>query len=195
MVSSLLESLSGKLGSHLKVTALVLVLVLGASGCTSAGRENMQVVPYVDLERFMGDWYVLAVIPTFVERDAFNPVETYTLNSNGTVATTFRFNKGPSGPPKELTATGFIRDSDSNAIWGMQFVWPFKADYRIVYLDADYQHTIVARQQRDYVWIMSREPAINPMKLQSLIDFAVGIGYEEDKILLTSWQDAYERAM
>jgi lipocalin len=28
----------------------------------------METVPYVDLKRFMGDWYVVANIPTFVEK-------------------------------------------------------------------------------------------------------------------------------
>ena len=38
---------------------------------------SMPVVDYVDLDRFMGDWFVIATIPTFIEKDAFNPVETY----------------------------------------------------------------------------------------------------------------------
>ena len=46
-----------------------------ASGDISQG--PMPVVDYVDLDRFMGDWYVIATIPTFLEKDAFNPVETY----------------------------------------------------------------------------------------------------------------------
>ena len=43
------------------------------------------------LERFMGDWYVIANIPTPLEKGAHNAVESYRLDSNGTVATTFTF--------------------------------------------------------------------------------------------------------
>jgi apolipoprotein D and lipocalin family protein len=186
---------AGRPDPHFKAIVLGLILVLGTTGCSSTGRKDMETVHYVDLERFMGDWYVLAVIPTFVERDAYNPVESYKLNANGTIDTTFRFKKGLAGAPRELKATGFVRDTDSNAVWGMQFVWPFKADYRIVYLDSDYQHTVIARQQRDYVWIMGREPAVNPEKLEAMIDFAVGLGYEESKIVITNWQDTYKEAM
>ena len=68
------------------------VLLLMVSACKTA--EPMPVVDAVDLNRFMGDWYVIANIPTFIETDAYNPVETYRLNADGTVATTFAFNKG-----------------------------------------------------------------------------------------------------
>ena len=52
------------------------------------------------------------------------------------------------------------RDTDSNALWGMQFSWSFQGDYRIVYLDDGYTQTISGRNKRDYVWIMAREPGI-----------------------------------
>ena len=42
----------------------------------------MQTVSYVDLDRFMGDWYVIANIPTFLEKGAHNAVERYDLNDD-----------------------------------------------------------------------------------------------------------------
>ena len=54
-----------------------------------------------------------------------------------------------------MTPRGFVRDTETNARWGMQFVWPIKADYRIVWLADDYSQTVVARQKRDYLWIMA----------------------------------------
>ena len=48
----------------------------------------------VDLERFMGDWYVIANIPTFIETNAYNAMESYRLAGDGTVATTFNFREG-----------------------------------------------------------------------------------------------------
>ncbi|MEO7051267.1 MAG: lipocalin family protein, partial [Rhodanobacter sp.] len=40
-------------------------------------------VANVDLPRFMGDWYVIASIPTRFEKDAYNALETYTQKPNG----------------------------------------------------------------------------------------------------------------
>jgi apolipoprotein D and lipocalin family protein len=142
----------------------------------------MDTVEQVDLERFMGDWYVIANIPTFLEKNAFNPVESYRLNPDGTVATTFAFNAGAlDGEQKIYQPRGFIRDS-SNAIWGMQFVWPIKADYRIVYLDQEYQYTVIGRTRRDYVWIMARAPQISAAKYLELTQFVATLGYDLDKL-------------
>lgn len=148
----------------------------------------MQTVSYVNIERFMGDWYVAAGIPTFPERDAYNPLESYSLNADGTIETRFAFNKGPGGPSKVLKAKGFVQPASGNAIWGMQFIWPIKAEYRIVYLDPEYQYTIIGRSKRDYLWIMSRQPAVDKAKLNELIDFAKALGYDESSIQLTNWQ-------
>ena len=64
----------------------------------------------------------------------------------------------------------------------MQFIWPIKADYRVIYLDYDYQYTVVGRKARDYLWIMSRSLEISDDKYQELVDFAVSVGYSADKI-------------
>ena len=58
------------------------------------GTEKMKTVKYVDLKKYMGDWYVIANIPTFIEKDATNAVESYKLSSDGTIHTTFSFFKG-----------------------------------------------------------------------------------------------------
>jgi apolipoprotein D and lipocalin family protein len=142
----------------------------------------MQTVDDVDLNKFMGDWHVLANIPTFPERGAINPVESYSLNEDGTVNTRFSFINPRNGAESELKATGFIQPDTNNAVWGMQFIWPIKADYRVVYLDADYQTTIIGRQKRDYLWIMARDPNLPRTMLEKLVDMAVRLGYDRDLI-------------
>jgi apolipoprotein D and lipocalin family protein len=148
------------------------------SGCQSS-RTPITTAEKVDLQRFMGDWYVIANIPTFLEKGAHNAVESYTLDSDGTIATTFTFNKDAfDGPKKTMTPRGFVFDKESNAIWGMRFVWPIKADYRIVYVNADYTQTIVGREKRDYVWIMARTPDIADSDYQTLLERVAREGYD-----------------
>ena len=159
------------------LAAAVLMTVLSA--CSS--QQPMATVDKVDLPRFMGDWYVIANIPTFLEKDAFNPVESYALNEDGTIATTFTFNDGAfDGEEKVYHPQGFIRNSDTNAEWGMQFLWPIKADYRIVYLDEDYQYTVIGRNSRDYVWIMARSAQIPDQTYAELRDFVIDLGYDPE---------------
>ena len=143
----------------------------------------MKAVNYVDLERFMGPWYVIANIPTFIEKGAHNAVENYELNDDGTVATTFTFRKGSfDGKLKEYNPKGFVLDAETNARWGMRFVWPLKSDYRIVYLDDDYSATVIGRQARDFVWIMARTPTLPDAEYQEIVNFVGGLGYDTSKI-------------
>jgi apolipoprotein D and lipocalin family protein len=145
--------------------------------------KPIHTVESVDLKRFMGDWYVIASIPTFIETDAYNAVESYKLAEDGTIETTFRFNKGGfDGAEKTYKPRGFIQDRQSNAVWGMQFIWPFKAEYRIIYLSNDYERTIIGRTKRDYVWIMARKPWIPEEDYKRLVKFLTEQGYESAKL-------------
>jgi apolipoprotein D and lipocalin family protein len=163
---------------------LVLVTLAATilAGCAAKGPE-MQTVDYVDIDRFMGSWYVIANIPTFLEKEAYNAVETYSLNEDGTIATNFTFRKGGfDGKVKEYNPKAFIQDTESNALWGMRFVWPIKADYRIVHLDEEYTVTIVGRQKRDYVWIMARTPVISDYDYDEMLSFVESIGYDITRV-------------
>lgn len=161
---------------------LPVLALLGVGGCAS-NEAPLDTVSYVDLERFMGDWFVIANIPTFVEKGAHNAVETYALNDDGTIATTFVFRKNSfDGARKEYNPRGFVRNTETNAEWGMRFIWPFKSDYRIVYLTDDYSQTVIARNKRDYVWIMARQPEIKPDEYEALVRLIGDLGYDVAKI-------------
>lgn len=137
----------------------------------------------VELSRFMGDWYVIAVIPTAIETQAYNAIENYKLDADGTIATTFTYYKGSfDGPLKTYNPRGFVNKESGNGLWGMQFIWPFKADFRIAYLDANYQRTIIARNARDYVWIMARTPQITDPDYLEMTDFVKNLGYDMNKL-------------
>lgn len=158
---------------------LISMLIVACSN-----QPPMATVDYVDLEKFMGDWYVIASIPTFIEQGAHNPIESYSLDADGTIATTFSFNADAfDGEKKIYRPRGFVKDRQSNAVWGMQFVWPIKADYRVVYLDKDYQHTVIGRNSRDYVWVMARTPQISVKAYDELVSFVVSLGYDIDKLV------------
>ncbi len=164
----------------------VIMTLAGAMLLTFFGCQSMppiHTVAQVDLERFMGDWYVIASIPTFIEKEAFNAVETYRLAEDGSIHTTFTFNKGGhDGPLKTYTPRAVVQDSASNAVWGMQFVWPFKAEYRIIFLAADYSTTIVGRTKRDYVWVMARTPSIPEDDYLEMLQFLKREGYDIDQV-------------
>lgn len=164
------------------IGAFLCLFIVG--GCaTTPPLPPIQTVPKVELERFMGDWYVIANIPTFIEKDAYNAIESYRLNRDGTVATTFTFRKGGfDGKIKRHTPKGFVLDKESNAVWGMRFVWPFKGDFRIIYLSDDYSQTVIGREKRDYVWIMSRKPSMSEPDFHRMLDLLKREGYDITKV-------------
>lgn len=148
------------------------------AGCQSR-LPPIALAEQVDIPRFMGNWYVIAHIPLAPERHAWNGIERYQLNADGSIATTFTFRKGDAdGPLKRYTPVAQVTDHPSNAVWKMQFLWPFQADFRIIWLDENYQTTIIGRQKRDYVWIMARSPTIDPQLYQQLADFIKQQGYD-----------------
>jgi apolipoprotein D and lipocalin family protein len=166
-------------------TLAKVMLVALLSGCADVPSERAPValVPHVDIPRFMGDWYVIANIPTFLEKGAHNAKDSYRLESDGTIPTTFSFNAdAPHGPAKHYESRGFVLDTTTNAIWGQQYVWPFKADYRISYLSPDYTQTVITRDKRDYVWIMARTPSIPEGDLERLKAFVSSQGYDVSKL-------------
>lgn len=152
------------------------------SACSSL--PPIKTVDQVNLNQFMGDWYVIACIPTFIEKDVHNGIESYALDSDGSIKTTFTFRKGSvNGELKSYHPTGFVVPNTGNAIWGMQFIWPIKAEYRIVHLDADYQTTIIARNARDYVWLMSRNPQLSDAQYNGFVAQIKGMGYDINKLV------------
>ena len=164
-------------------STLLATAALFLAGCQSAPRPPIALAGPVDLPSFMGDWYVIANIPTFLEKGAHNAVESYRLDADGSIATTFTFRAGAfDGPEKRYTPRGFVREGQGNAVWGMRFLWPIKADFRIVYLTPDYGQTVIGREARDYVWIMARTPAIPEADYQSILAFLAGQGYDVTRI-------------
>lgn len=162
---------------------LIIFAFLSSAACSTVTQEPITTVEYVDIDRFMGDWYVIANIPTFLEKNAHNAIESYKLAEDGTVETTFTFRKGSyDGPEKRYTPRGFIQNTTSNAVWGMRFVWPFKAEYLIVYLNEDYTQTVIGRSKRDYVWIMARTPEIDDTDYKRILSFLSEQGYKTDLI-------------
>ena len=144
-----------------KFLLLTCAIVLAPSVAIASDLPPIKPVAHVDLPRFMGPWYLIASIPTVFEKHAWNAVETYTLQPDGNVHTTFRFNNGAAdGPVKQIHSTGYVHPGTGNAVWGVKVFGPFKAQYVVAWLKPDYSEMIVARDARDYTWVFARTPTV-----------------------------------
>ncbi len=172
--------------SKLQILGLLVLLVAVAALAAAVSARSKEPIPpvaNVDLPRFMGDWYVIANIPTFVERNSYDAIETYEMRPDGKIQTIFRQRKGSHDAPIDtMRPVATVREGSNNAIWGMQFVWPIKAEYVIVYIDDNYTQTVIGRSARDYVWIMARTPSIPDADYAAHVERLRNLGYDVSKL-------------
>lgn len=170
---------------------LLLTLVLGAcAGVQPRAESTVPLAKDVDLPRYMGDWYVIAHIPTERDAGAHNATENYTLNADGSIATTYRNRLGGFGGEKKLmTPTAFVVPGTGDALWGMRFQipgtaipWPLRYEYRLAHLEPDYSVAIVARSQKDFLWLFSRRPEMADAELERYRRLVEGWGYDAAKL-------------
>ncbi len=150
----------------------LLVVFILANGCASVPKNSspvLQVVPYVDIERYLGKWYEIALYPNWFEKGCFRSTAFYEKLKDGQIKVTNRCRMhGPNGELNEAIGLANITDNKTNAKLEVQFFWPFKGDYWIIDLAEDYQHAIISEPDRQYLWILSRSPNMDTQTLEAL---------------------------
>lgn len=167
-----------------KLLILLLCLIpvfLYASGDKEAFHKTAE---YVDLERFSGDWYVIALIPTIFEKDAANGIENYSIDEEGKIKVEYTFRKdSPDGKEKIMHQTGRVYNNETNADWRVVPLWPFELPYYILEIDDNYENTVIGTNNYKYLWIMSRKSKMDAQMLSDVIDRMVKRGYNREDII------------
>ena len=165
-------------------TCLLLALVLLCGCMTTPKQAPLRTVDHVDLPRFMGNWYVIGTIPWIVEKNNVGTMDIYKMRPDGRIDITYAFHKTVlSAKRQEMHAIGTVLDTKTNARWGVQFIWPFKAPYLVIDLAADYSTTTIGYPSRDLIWIMARTPTLSESAYQALLQKAVIQGYDINRIV------------
>lgn len=173
--------------------------LLALAGCTGSGLPPVQPLDRpVDLQRFMGDWYVIAFIPIDLpflsEKDAHNGVESYALAPDGQILTTYTYRDGAfDGPQRRMTPRARVANPPLNSAWKMKFSWFLPAgDFLIIDLAEDYSRTIISVPDRRWVWLMARTPVIPEADYQAMLDYLARAGFEVQAIrrVPQSWPTA-----
>jgi len=150
----------------------LVAIYLGFGGCASVPKNSspeLKVVPYVDLDRYLGKWYEIALYPNWFEEGCFRSTAFYEKLEDQKIKVTNQCRMhGPNGKLNEAVGIATIADSKTNAKLKVQFFWPFKGDYWIIDLDQDYRFAIVSEPDRQYLWILSRSPKIDDQTLKTL---------------------------
>ena len=150
---------------------------------TANENDELQVVDYVDLERYLGTWYEVAAIPQWFQRDCLKSTAEYSLKEPGKIRVINRCTTEDG--EKKVKGKAWVTDETTNAKLKVQFFWPFSGNYWIIELDSDYRFAVVGEPEREALWILSREPVLEPEILEDLLDQIEYIhGYDRNKIVI-----------
>lgn len=160
---------------HIFFTALGILLV---SSCGKLTVDN-SVIDTLDVNRFAGKWYEIARYDHWFERNMTHATATYTLMTDGSLKVVNAGKKD--GKDKDIT--GKAKLTDQAGLLRVSFFGPFYSDYRILLLGAGYEYTLIGGSTDNYLWILSRQPALTPAQKTLITAEAQRRGYDLQKLI------------
>ncbi len=149
----------------------------------------LQSIPSLDVPRYMGRWWEIAKFPNWFQRKcAADTSATYSLRPDGTVRV---LNQCALAEGGMLQAEGSARQVGGPMSARLQvrfapawlsvlpFVW---GDYWVIDLDERYELVAISEPKRDYLWILSRSPQVDPARYQALLARLAAMGLEVGRL-------------
>lgn len=171
------------------MTRLLIALFTGAllAGCQTTSRDTgVRSVSQVDLNRYIGTWYEQAHLPQFFQRKCVrNTRAEYTLLPDQRIGVT---NQCETADGSTMQAEGKARvvPNTGNGQLKVSFFWPFEGDYWILDLDPQYQWVAVGAPNREYFWVLSREPQLPADQLQGILNRVRAQGFDLSTLIYTT---------
>lgn len=136
---------------------------------------------HVDLKKYMGKWFEIARIKNEFEPNMKKVTAQYNLNEDDTIQV---INSGYIDDTlKEIIGTA--KTTNENNLLLISFRHPIYSQYKILFVDDDYQYALVGGSSENYLWILSRTPNLDKTILDKLINIAKEEKYNVNKIVLT----------
>ena len=173
----------------LRIVLAALAIVLTA-GCTGVP-DGVEVVDDFELERYLGTWYEIARLDHSFERGLENVTANYSLRDDGGVAVLNRGYDVKKGEWDDANGKAYFNDDPTVGRLKVSFFGPFYAGYNVIELDKeDYSYALVSGPDRDYLWVLARDPNIDRATVDALVGKAKDLGYPTDELI---WVDHSER--
>jgi len=175
-----------RLPIELAAIALGVGLVAILGGCRST-QPPLEVVAEVDLDRYLGRWYEVASFPQRFQRGCVASMATYGRRDDGLIGVVNECRDGSfQGELRRAEGVAWVADDEgSRAKLKVQFFWPFRGDYWIIDLDPEYRYAAVGHPSRDYLWILSRTPTLDPETYRALLARLEAKGFDLTRLRLT----------
>ena len=146
--------------------------------------DTLEVVPHVDLKKYLGKWYEIAHLPFRFEEGCSDITATYSLREDGGISVLNECKRN--GKVKLAKGKAKVVDKNSGAKLKVTFFWPFYGDYWIINLGNDYDYAVVGTPNRKYLWILSRTPQMDDKLFSQLIELAKSKGFDVTNLIKTS---------
>lgn len=159
-------------------------LAAAMAGCTGKP-EGVDPVQGFDISRYGGLWYEIMRLDHSFERGLTNVTARYTPLPDGTLEVVNRGFDPEDCEWDEATGVAEFQGDKTVASLSVTFFWPFAGGYHVFALDkAGYQYALVSGPDRDYLWLLAREPDLSPDTRQTLVDLARVKGFPVDELIL-----------
>ena len=150
---------------------------------TKVEHNRLEVVPHVELEKYLGKWYEIAHLPARFQKDCTDTTATYTPSKDGNISVLNECVRN--GKLKQTKGKAKVIDKNTGAKLKVTFFWPFSGDYWIIDLGKDYDYAVVGTPNRKYLWILSRTPHMNDTLFSRLIESVKSKGFDVKNLIMT----------
>jgi apolipoprotein D and lipocalin family protein len=167
------------------VASRLLFLTLACLHPPALAETPVASVARVDLNRYAGKWFEIASFPMYFQRDCVGDTTAeYALATDGSVSVTNRCRTDSGFDEAEGKAT--VVEGSNNARLKVSFFWPFRSDYWVIGLDADYRWAVVGNPNRRFLWVLSRTPQLPQEMLDAALKAAADQGYDLKQLRYTA---------
>jgi apolipoprotein D and lipocalin family protein len=162
-------------------TALIAAVLL--AGCAGSP-DGVEPVDGFELDRYLGTWYEIARLDHRFERGLTRVTANYSLRKDGGVRVLNRGFNADEGAWEDAEGKAYFVGDPAIGQLKVSFFGPFYGGYNIIALDkARYHYSVVAGPNRDYLWILAREPTLDPAVVERLVGVATGLGFPTDELI------------
>lgn len=174
--------------------SIMLVVLAGLSLLpqVSHAQPAVRTVVQVDLQRYQGSWYEIARFPHYFQRKCIGDVTAhYQLSARGGMQVRNRCRK-VDGSFLQADGQAIVVNPPANSQLAVSFLpellrWvPFtRGDYWILKLDPQYRHVLVGSPDRNYLWVLSRQPGMDSATFAEYVRAAHDQGFDTKRLLRT----------
>lgn len=167
---------------------LIAVVVAGSvifcrSATAASGKPYLPTAAKVDLQRYMGAWYEIARLEHHFQKNCIGSSAVYSLRDDGEVTVINRCVDERDGRIREAKGRAWSVDPTDNAKLKVSFFWPFRGDYWIIELGENYQYSVVGAPNRQYLWILAREPFMDEIVYSGIVERLRKQGFPVDNLV------------